>query len=180
MDYTACREALEDMEADVTAPEVHGTLCAMLCSRRPPRISQWLEEIVPHEGDPGRVTGVLEAAAERACTALAAGECELALLLPDDRHSLSERGHALADWCAGFLYGLGLAGDAMRESLSDEGREVVADLIELSKLDPDDEPDEANERAYTELVEYVRVGVTLIYEEMTGRNDGPGAINALH
>jgi uncharacterized protein YgfB (UPF0149 family) len=134
---------------------------------------QWLEEIVVTEVGLGAHGRILEMAAERTRAALEAGEMGLELLLPDDGAPLRERGQALADWCKGFLFGIGLAGAALHRALSADAREVIGDLTELSRLDADEEDNEGSEAAYAELVEYVRVGVLLIHEEL-GPRDGEG------
>ena len=73
---------------------------------------------------------------------------------------------ALAMWCQGFLSGLGLMEiDYSKGSL--EVQEAIADLIDMSRLQYDDEitGKEDEERAYMELVEYTKVAVLLIHSE---------------
>ena len=179
MEYDACEDALEGVDADISAAEMHGVLCAMLCTRQPVRIRQWVDEIVICEGGLGAARHALDALGERTSDALLGSQFQLSLLLPSDERSLGERAQALCDWCTGFLHGLGLAGDTLRESLSDEGREVVADLIELTRLDASADDDDEGEAAFAELVEYVRVGVMLIYEELM-RSRSPLGERSLH
>ena len=96
------------------------------------------------------------------------------------RTPLHERSDALSDWCTGFLFGLGLAGKDVTEVLSDDAREVVADLTEFTRLDTEEESGEGAEKAFAEIVEYLRVGVLLIYEELArARATAPGR-NRLH
>ena len=43
----------------------------------------------------------------------------------------------------------------------------MRDFIEISRAEVEDvAPDESNENAYAELVEFVRVGVQLLFEEL--------------
>jgi uncharacterized protein YgfB (UPF0149 family) len=173
--YAACRDALERAEADVSAAEFHGTVCALLCTRADVRLDDWLGEIVvsEHPLEGSAWSRALREAGERSRHALDEGEFDLELLLPDDDVSLGERSQALADWCTGFLFGLGTAGVRVTESLSDDAREVVSDLTEFTRIEPEDEGGESAERAFEEIVEYVRVGVLLIYEELM-RTGAPG------
>lgn len=85
------------------------------------------------------------------------------LLLPDDEVPLSQRAEALAQWCQGFLYGLGLGGE---RKWSEQALEILRDLQTITHLDPDAEGEE-DEQAFTELVEYVRIGVQLLFTEST-------------
>jgi len=168
VDYAACLEALERVEADLSVAEFHGTLCALLCTRADVRLDDWLAEIVVSEHVPagGGWARALREAGERSRRAFDEGEFSLELLLPGDEAGLAERSAALCDWCTGFLFGLGTAGGRVTESLSDDAREVVSDLAEFTRIDPEEEDSDTAERAYSEIAEYVRMGVMLIYEEL--------------
>jgi len=89
------------------------------------------------------------------------------LLLPADE-ALDEQGRteALVQWCDGLLYGLALAGLGERQDLPDLVREFLNDVAQICRASVDDWPEEADEAAYTELVEYLRMGVLLINEEL--------------
>ena len=178
MDYAACRDALERAEADVTAAEFHGTLCAMLCTRPDLGMEACVAEIVVCEHPPegSAWSRVLREHGERSRRAFAEGDFDLELLLPDEEEaSLAERSDALCEWCRGFLFGLGLSGGDISQRLSDDAREVVADLVEFTRLDVEEEASEQAEKALTEIVEYLRVGVLLIYEELArARDAAPG------
>jgi uncharacterized protein len=51
--------------------------------------------------------------------------------------------------------------------LPGEAGEVVRDFAEITRAGVDaDEEQESNESAYAELVEFVRVGVQLLFEEL--------------
>ena len=102
---------------------------------------------------------------------------EFELLLPDDAETIEVRTAALAQWCQGFLYGLGAGAIPDASELPGEVGEVVRDFIEISRAGVDAAQDaESNESAYAELVEFVRVGVQLLFEELAQRAHpgGPG------
>ncbi len=83
-------------------------------------------------------------------------------LLPDVEQPVSVRTEALLQWCQGFIGGLGLGGFRDERMLSKDGREVLRDLVEISRtpvsLDEDEEVDEA---ALAELTEFARVGAVI-------------------
>lgn len=182
MDHAACLDALERAEADLSPAEFHGTLCAFLCTRTPPRMDQWVGEIVVSEHAPrvGAWSRALCEAAEHTRLALSEGAFALELLLPGDDTPLAQRSEALSDWCTGFLYGMGLAGRGIGESLSEEAREVVSDMVEFTRIDAEDEGAQGAEKAFTEIVEYVRMGVVLIYEELMHADAAAPGRNRLH
>ena len=85
------------------------------------------------------------------------------LLLPDDSAALPVRTRALSDWCGGFLYGLALGGIREDADLPETVREVMRDFYEISHAGfVTDAPDEGDETAYVEIVEYVRISVLLL------------------
>ncbi len=98
---------------------------------------------------------------------LAGTDLEFQPLLPEDEQPLSERTAALAQWCVGFLYGLGSGAIDDLKTLPGEVGEVVRDFDDITRVGVDGgETDEQNESAYAELVEFVRVGVQLVFEEL--------------
>lgn len=107
-------------------------------------------------------------------------------LLPDDEAALETRVQALARWCAGFLYGLGSQQGGGEEfdlwRLSGEAREVLNDLSQLARagLTAEDSDAESAEADYAELVEYVRVGVQMIFLELRPKREGPETRERLH
>ena len=73
----------------------------------------------------------------------------------------------MALWCTGFLYGLGTGQIADLDALNGDVGEIVRDFTEISRAAGDDaEADESNERAYAELVEFIRVAAQVVFEEL--------------
>mgnify|MGYP000091312072 CR=1 FL=1 len=104
------------------------------------------------------------------------GNAVFELLLPDDEDSLHERIEALSRWCQNYLSGLGQSGLSGGAPLAEDVSEAMRDLAAIAMADSgqrDDELDpyassidEQDEVSFFELVEYVRVAVTLIYAEI--------------
>jgi uncharacterized protein YgfB (UPF0149 family) len=91
-------------------------------------------------------------------------------LLPAEEASLEQRTEALAAWCQGFNYGLALAvriADADAALKGEPVAEIVHDFAELAQLGyAEDEIEGEGEVAWAELLEYVRVSVQLVFEEL--------------
>ncbi|TNF37573.1 MAG: YecA family protein, partial [Gammaproteobacteria bacterium] len=86
---------------------------------------------------------------------------------PTDEADLIERTEALAEWCQGFTYGLVAGGLKQQAELPVDSAEIIRDLTEIARAGLDEElQDEADEDAYMQLHEYVRMGVLLINEEL--------------
>ena len=166
-DYDYIQQLLLQERSLADAAEAHGTLAGCLCAVQGYRLEDWLREILPE----GRATPGTTAALEELFTATTAAllqpDMEFELLLPADEQPIEVRTAALAQWCQGFLYGLGAGAVPDVSELPGEVGEVVRDFIEISRAGVDSTQDEeSNEAAYAELVEFVRVGVQLLYEEL--------------
>jgi len=89
----------------------------------------------------------------------------------DEICTQSEAGFSsLKKWCDGFLFGLALAGVKDLTHVPDDSMEILQDITTISQAADDEEEDEMNEVAYSDIVEYVRMGVLLINEEMHPMN----------
>src|SRR5437867_1106902 len=71
------------------------------------RFEDWLREILPEGRAEPAVAASLRALYAATADALLQPDMEFELLLPEDGQSIDTRTAALAQWCQGFLYGLG-------------------------------------------------------------------------
>lgn len=182
--YEQCRAALQAVGADLDAAECHGLLSGMLCVPGAFKRGTFLAEVLGDDADAHRAGDcrrLLAALGEEVLRRLSSPDCDFAPLLPDDGQSLAIRAAALGSWCAGFLYGLGISGVARDRALSAEARELMTDLAGMTRIETDGAAHEDDEANYAELVEYVRVGVMLVYAELNGAAEpGRGAVPPLH
>jgi uncharacterized protein len=167
--YAEIHRVLTDERSMTDAAEAHGTLAGALCAASTYRFEDWLQEILPegraHDISNAALRGVYFLTTET----LTSAEMSFEPLLPDDDQPLEERARALSQWCVGFLYGLGSGSIQDLSSLPGEVGEVVKDFDEITRVGVGDgDGDEQNESAYAELVEFVRVGVQLVFEELDG------------
>jgi len=170
-DYRAIESRLDESRALTDLPEAHGTLTGALCASNAVLLQDWLREVFP-EGVAGTAEGDMHAVFEWTRHVLGNGQMEFVLLLPTEDRSLEERAAALGEWCQGFLYGLGSTPIPDIDSLSPEVGELVRDLTAITQLSVDEaESAEANEEALSELVEFVRVGVQLLFDELAPFRD---------
>jgi uncharacterized protein YgfB (UPF0149 family) len=88
---------------------------------------------------------------------------------------------ALGAWAQGFLYGFGAAGPYKRGVLSGEVTEVLTDLAEVARAGAvGSDAAEVEESALAELVEFVRVGVQLVYDELADLRASQTTSDARH
>ena len=162
--------ALRDASAELEAAEAHGILSGLACFGGTSGVAILQGEVFGERAsdtDLGECPGLLSQLWQNTCGALHSDEYTFEPMLPDDDVRLDHRTRAFGEWCAGFLAGLGLGGvRQMNAEFSDESTEFLHDLNEMSRIEPDLTFDEESEAAYAELVEYVRVGVMLLSEEV--------------
>jgi hypothetical protein len=91
--------------------------------------------------------------------------------LPLDSEELSIRAHALSIWCQGFVDALGMFISERELILNQSDQTFIGEIIEdfsqistLSKTTVENGNEE--ELAYFEVVEFVKVGTQLVYEEL--------------
>ena len=166
-DYAELVKQLAAAEADFSAAELHGIVTGLACTDAPgPGLAQLLPETAPHE---------LVRAVARMFAAtlnqLRDEEFGFVVLLPDDETPLPEQLAGLADWSRGFVVGLSAGGVRDVSHLSESAAEVIRDLSSIAEASLDGLPrrGEAESRQLTELVEYVRVGAQLVFDELHSR-----------
>jgi uncharacterized protein YgfB (UPF0149 family) len=171
MDFDALQAALTQAGIPVGAAECHGALSGWLASglgQDPlPLLESLLDDGGPDEAAAAARCHELLIEAHGALRRELDGDAlSFAPLLPDDEVPLPTRVVALGEWCQGFLFGLGLAGDAAAQGGS-EVREVVEDFAQIARAGLDEEAgSEADEVAYAELVEYLRAGTQLVHDSL--------------
>ncbi len=172
--YAEIQRVLTDERSMTDAAEAHGTLVGALCAMPAYRFEDWLHEILAEGRIQDASAGALRSLYFLTSETLAGQNLEFQPLLPEENQSLSERTAALAQWCVGFLYGLGSGAIQDLKRLPGEVGEVVRDFDEITRVGVDGgDTDEQNESAYAELVEFVRVGVQLVFEELAPLRETP-------
>lgn len=180
--YPEIERLLADSRALTDLPEAHGTLAGALCAAADYRFEDWLREIYAEGKASLEARDRLEGLFEETRRALAAGQMQFVAMLPGDDVPIADRATALGQWCQGFLYGLGTSPIPDADALPEEVGEIVRDLTSITQVAVDaGESDEANEEAYVELVEFVRVGAQLLFDELArfrGPDGAPGPSTA--
>lgn len=174
--YSELESALTAVGATMGAAQAHGLLCGMLCAKpdteQAPWMAQVLENTAPKGEEAQAVLAALTQLFEDGKAALESEEMTFEPLLPPDDAPVGERAEALAGWAEGFLLGLSLSGLPPHKDLGEDINELLRDFTEITQVEPDPDSEEANESAYSELVEYVRVGTLVILESLRAPTGG--------
>ena len=183
LNHDALDAALSKCGATWGAAQSHGLLAGRLAVAGPACGEEWLGTVLDGvDADNAMRTECENLLGETfgiAYQQLAERLSEFEPLLPDDTEDAAPRTTALAHWCEGFLHGLVSVqhGDELKKRLaSDPLADIIRDMLQITRAAVGDEDgEEANEEAYTELVEYLRVAAQLTFEELADIRDAGGA-----
>lgn len=172
--YHPLDKALQQAGSLMNAAETHGILCGLLCSSTvtdDDDIAYLMRHVLGEGAHRNALTDecyrLLSALRHYTLDQLNAEDFCFMPLLPNDDYSLAERVQGLGGWCEGFLFGLGLAGTKMDlKQLPADSREFLQDLLAFSRIAPQSSEDNADEHAYMQVLEYLRVGVLTLYEKI--------------
>jgi len=180
IDHDALDAALKRCGANWDAAQSHGLLTGRLAVFGVSAGPDWLLHVLEgtDENNAFRLecTRMLDTLYQATFWQLSERLSEFVPLLPEDDSDTGVRTTAMAHWCEGFLHGLVSAqhGDRLRDRLAAEPlADIIRDMLQITRAAVDDgSDDEANEAAYVELVEYLRVAAQLTYEELAAIRHG--------
>lgn len=157
------------MDVQISAAEAHGVLVGMLCLLAPKNENEWRVSLIdildcnlPNKQQWALITKLKTKIAKD----LQDRSLSFNLLLPDDDSPLGDRVFALANWCRGYLSGLGFVGIGAAELSNEVVKELIQDISQIAQVSHKTDASEGDEKNYTELVEYVRIAVQNIYIEL--------------
>lgn len=167
--YADLQDALRRADANAGAAEAHGILCGMLCAEQGADRAAWIAEVLGEQPagnlSAQEAAALLDAVLNATLQQMGDGMLGLRLLLPADEEPLPKRVRALGTWCEGFLLGISRAKRQGAEP-SEEVRELLVDLVEITKVDSGELGEgQDDEQSYAEVVEYVRMGVLMAFEQ---------------
>ena len=182
--YDDIQSAISLAGLELSASEVHGVICGAICNQMKTGTAPEMNRLITAGVDVQaesleQLQGSLELLLRGSVEELHNDEGDFSLLLPDDDSGLPLRLQSLADWCRGFLLGL-LDGERIAiDEFSADAAEIARDMLSVSELEESREGGDS-EWDLTEIEEYVRVGVQLIFEELYGDLHGDVESEELH
>lgn len=163
--YKEVTSALKNTPAKYHAAQVHGLMCGLICATSGKNDDHWQKQFLTEENK--KSVEILQQLYETSYHQLSDFSFEFVLLLPEDTTDINQRAESLGLWCQGFLTGLEQGNVPITNRPMSEVTEAINDLVEISQVNYGDiaENDE-DETAYFELVEYVRLAVLMIFQEL--------------
>jgi uncharacterized protein len=168
-DHDELARALHDAGIDLNPAEVHGMITATVSvpqSRAPGSLFFGRKPVTPTPEVEAflRLVATLQ---EDIGGQLGGSEFEFQPLLAGPNAELAEQVEAVAAWARGYVLGLAAAGVREPKRLEGEVAEFLLDATRIGEAEMDeDETAEEQERELAEIVEYLRAGVQLVYDEL--------------
>lgn len=182
-DYHQALVELTTASLSVTPAELQGLIAGMLSGGMKQGDENWKTMLFDYTNDgmgwPLNAVTLADSVYAFAIKELSGASMELTLLLPDE-DDLMNYADAVSDWVNHFISGIGLAGSNLSQ-LSDETKEALADLEEISKLGIDEE-DDLNEQAILleQVIEHVKVCVLTIHSDLGAKPNSAPEKKTLH
>lgn len=167
--YAELEQALMDVGAAIGAAEAQGMLCGMLSSIGEITPAGWIAQVLDGtepKGEPARrCLELLAATYQGTRTGLDDSNLDFRLMLPPDEAGLPDLAGALGAWANGYLYGLGNVRPGSDAELPGDVREALTSMAEIARVDSEAAA-ETDRDSFEELVEFVRVAVLLVREQL--------------
>jgi len=171
-DYQSITEVLSRLGPGNDAAESHGVLCGLLCTNDKDAVDLWLKHLLYQVNEGAKLSHaelatLLVPVISETRRQLVSVECDFQPILPDDSSGLGQQTIALAHWAQGFLVGVSFGGVKDLKVLPADSMEILMDFTKIARAasyQVDSSEDDAV--AFTEIAEYVRAGVLLVYQEL--------------
>lgn len=180
--YDELRQAVEKAGIELSAAELHGAISGLICTSPDKSLDVLWSVLLEGQAPEGNLAGLAAKVARQTVAQLQERQMEFSPMLPDDDTALIDRAEELACWCQSFLAGMGAAGTLNKDAMGEQVGEIVLDFSRLAQagFDEESEDEDEGENAFAEILEFVRVGAQLIYEELAGSQDIPDAETTFH
>ena len=173
--YEDLNDKLRTSSWNAGVSEAHGLLSGLAC--RGIRDNEIKNKMYLFQINDQQTTLILEGIFSLVCRDLASDGFQFNLLLPGEGN-LARQAEEVSNWCQGFCQGFCHDTGAIIRSSSQSIQEVVEDMMTISNviIDPADLDSGEAERDLAQIIEYLKVGVQLIYDEL----NAPEAPKHLH
>lgn len=178
--FSQLNDSLARAGAAVAAAECHGFIAAQVCLTQDIDEQAWRDSLMLSETESATLADELRELSRRTRRQLESPDFSFELVLPPDDVRLELRVEALAQWCRGFLFGLGRSG-LTETGMVGSCRELLHDMEHISRVRPDaDITVEEGEFALMEITEYVRMGTLSVYQELQALRTAVETSRGLH
>lgn len=160
-------KAISSLKIGYGASQLHGLLCGFLCAGSLLDEKTFFKTLLQHATNADTESIETLASLYRTTKSeLQSMTFEFHLLVSDD-WELEKRARALGEWCEGFSEGLSDGGIQFDSLSQSEAKDALLHIHEIAEIDYENTSvSEADEKAFFEIFEYVRMAALMIYSEI--------------
>jgi uncharacterized protein YgfB (UPF0149 family) len=151
--------------------ECHGISCGLLCRQPMSQADSYLsllESLQMVKEPDHQLANQLSELHKATDSQINDEQLRFELWLPGDDELLEDRTEALAQWCTGFLAGLGSGNQQTTDMFSEEVTDALSDIEQIARAEmTSDGESEEEEAALAEIIEYIRVVILMMKEELS-------------
>ncbi len=171
LNYERVERQLASADIESSGAEVHGILCGLICAGREDAEARWFAELFDEASASDLLVREcaksLKVLYDETLAAVKGPGLGFTPFFPDDEQAIKLRATAVADWCQGFLYGVGVAELPAGHTFSGETQDALNALTEITRIDLDGlQGIEEDEESLMEIAEFVWVAAMLVHSEM--------------
>jgi len=173
LDYESLNEVLSQIGPDYNASEWHGILCGLVCINVQDAQGLWRDNIVSELDEniklipKEQLNTLLLPVYQETLRQFTSPDCDFQPVLPGDAVNVTKRTQDLAKWAQGLLLGMSYGGLQDLKDLPTDSTEILMDLTKIAKAGAYSvEGTEEDENAFTEISEYLRAAVLLVFQEL--------------
>lgn len=162
--FTEVKNALK--KSNFHPSTAHGIMCGLICALSKKEVD-W-ESLLHLDKKNKKAQELLQLVCDVSFKQMNEFSFEFSLLLPSDKIDINVRTESLGLWCQGFLTGLQHGHVPLSGRDPGEVTEALQDLVEIAQVNFGEiTQNEEDESAYFELVEYVRLAILMIFQELS-------------
>lgn len=172
--YHEVEQALSDLNIQSSVAQFHGGLCGHLMHSKS-SAEDWLLDFIGQRDSNNLLAkdavSYLHSCLIKVSKELSSDSFEFKILVEADSdvHAASYILESISDWCDSFLYAFGISGLTAKGHKDVE--ELLYDFSEISRIDFSESGSEnIDDLDLIEVIEYIKVGVLLIYDTYATAN----------
>ncbi len=179
-DYGILNSFFEENGQIVSLPELHGMMAGFIATQNDPCFKSWtkvIEGVCEWDEIPSEKQTELSNLFLITNMELVQGIQDITLVLPNENSPFRKQVAAFADWCRGFLYGVGSATPSDLLFKDQTVQEILNEITQFSQVDLDADDAGDDKDSLSILLAYLQENVQIIYSK---NHDIDKNLNAEH
>ena len=169
--YLELHHSMSQLELPLSSSGLHGNMCGYLCAGARGYAEKYFNYLLTQKNNAENARAMANMLFEIYTlnqVQIENLDCEFQLLLPDDDEPLPKRAAAFAAWCVGFTQAMKRCGIQCDTLQDEEAQDALLHITEFGNINHDTlDISEQDEQALMEVIEYTRIAVLHIRQDLS-------------